>query len=98
MCDVQVGRGAVLMGYLPLERYQVSIGAGAVVEGQAFVEGHYLEALAFTYSTCRWVNGWLELGLVHWQTYRKLAGGLAAADMHVTYGAVILLYVSFATS
>ena len=44
------------MGYLPLERYQASIGAGAVVEGQAFVEGHYLEALAFTYSTCRWVK------------------------------------------
>jgi len=44
-----------LMGYLPLERYQVSIGAGAVVEGQAFVEGHYLESLAFTYNTCRCV-------------------------------------------
>ncbi len=57
------------MGYLPLERYQVSIDAGAVVEGQAFVEGHYLEALAFTYSP--------------WQAGRR-AAGLAAVDTSVS--------------
>lgn len=50
----QVGRGAMVMGRMPLERGLVSVGEGAVVEAAAFVEGHYLEALRFTYRRCRW--------------------------------------------
>lgn len=45
----------MVMGRLPLERGLVSIGAGAVVESWAFVEGHFMEQMAFSYRPCRWV-------------------------------------------
>jgi carbonic anhydrase/acetyltransferase-like protein (isoleucine patch superfamily) len=48
-----VGAGAVLLGYQPIESALVSIGAGAVVESAAALDGHYLEFERFVYAAVK---------------------------------------------
>lgn len=56
-CAVQLGKGVLVTGYQAVEIPHVSIGDGAIVEGSAFVEGHYIENMRFNYKSCRWVTG-----------------------------------------
>ena len=83
--SLQVGAGAVVSGMLPLEHDLVSIGAGAVVESSAFVEGHMLEALKFNYTPCAvGARAWVQQGA------RVMPGVAAAAGTRLLPASTVL--------
>ena len=81
----KVGAGAVLLCYQPTEAALVSIGAGAVVESAAALDGHYLEFERLVYSTVKVGAGcWVQ------ESARMMPGTEMAAGSRVLPGSMVL--------
>jgi amino acid adenylation domain-containing protein len=81
----KVGTGAVLLGYEPVESALVSIGAGAVVELAAALDGHYLEFERFMYATVGIGAGcWVQ------EASRVMPGTEMAAGSRLLPGSMVL--------